>query len=108
MPRETLPPRRGAVTREIRWPPERGIGSIQISIGFYDNGRPAEVFVNGCKAGTDVQAVARDASILLSMALQYGAPIDVVQKAITRDERGAAGSLIGAVVDLIAEEAGTT
>jgi hypothetical protein len=108
MPRETLPPRRHAVTREIRWPPDRGHGQIQVSIGFYADGRPAEVFVNGCKAGTDVQAVARDASIIMSMALQHGVPLGSVLKAISRDERGRAASLIGAVVDLIAEEVGAS
>lgn len=104
MPREQLPARRLAVTRDLRWPPDRGVVTVQVSAGFYDDGRPAEVFVNGCKAGTDVQAVARDASIILSMALQHGVPLDAILKAITRDERGQAASLIGAVVDLIAGE----
>lgn len=104
MTRESLPGRRLAITRDVRWPPDRGMGTIQVSVGFYADGRPAEVFVNGCKAGTDVQAIARDASIILSMALQHGVPLETIGKAITRDERGGAASLIGVVVDLIAGE----
>ena len=105
MAREPLPTRRFTATREIRWPPDRGNGLIQISIGFYADGRPSEVFVTGCKSGTDVQAVARDASIILSLALQHGVPIATIAKAITRNEGERPASLIGAVVDLIAAEA---
>lgn len=104
MPRESLPNRRVTVTREMQWPPDRALAMIQVSIGFYDDGRPSEVFVQGCKSGTDVQAVARDAAIILSFALQHGTPIATIRKAITRDHGEAAASLIGAVVDLIAEE----
>jgi hypothetical protein len=105
MPRESLPNRRVTVTREIQWPPDRGMTMIQVSIGFYEDGRPSEVFVTGCKSGTDVQAVARDASIILSLALQHGVPIATIRKTITRDHGDRAASLIGAVVDMIAEEA---
>lgn len=107
MPRESLPNRRVTVTREIQWRPDRGLTLIQVSIGFYEDGRPSEVFVTGCKSGTDVQAVARDAAILVSLGLQHGVPIATIRKTLTRDHGDRPGSLIGAVVDLIAEETAT-
>jgi hypothetical protein len=110
MTRETLPNARLCVTRDIWWLSRQ----IQVSMGFFADGRPAEVFVNGLKVGTDVQAVARDASIILSLALQHGAPLDIIKGALTRGEHDEAASLIGVVVDLLeievaalAEEAGT-
>lgn len=104
MPRESLPNRRVTVTRDIQWPPDRGMAVIQVGIGFYDDGRPSEAFVTGCKSGTDLQAVARDAAILVSLALQHGVPIATIRKTLTRDHGERPASLIGAVVDLIVEE----
>lgn len=107
MTRETLPPRRHQWTREIRWPPDRGPW-IQISIGRFDDGRPAEVFITGAKAGSEVQAMGRDTAIIISMALQHGVPLETIGEALTRDdEKGERpASLIGVVVDLLMEEAG--
>lgn len=48
-------------------------------------------------------ACARDAAILASIALQYGVPLDVLRKALLRDQRGNASTPIGTALDLIAE-----
>lgn len=104
--RKTLPARRFAETfdlvhGELRQP-------FQVSVGFYEGQegqprKPAEVFINGAKVGSVVEAVARDGAVILSLALQHGVPLDVIQTAITRDGQGAPMSIIGAVVDRLDE-----
>jgi hypothetical protein len=66
---------------------------------------PAEVFISGTKAGSDVEAVARDGAVLLSIALQYGVPLTIIQGAITRGRSDEPMTIVGAVVDLLAREA---
>jgi ribonucleoside-diphosphate reductase alpha chain len=61
--------------------------------------RVGEVFINGGRTGSDMDAVTRDAAVLLSIALQYGVPVETIAHAITRESNGSASSIIGAVVD---------
>jgi hypothetical protein len=42
-----------------------------------------EVFIDGGKSGQDVQSTARDAAVVLSLALQHGAPLAAINHAIT-------------------------
>jgi hypothetical protein len=82
-----------------------------VSVGFFPptlacpREHPAEVFISGTKAGSDVEAVARDGAVLLSIALQYGVPLAVIQGAITRGRSDEPMTIIGAVVDLLTKEA---
>ena len=39
---------------------------------FLHDGALGEVFINSRKTGGDVEAIARDAAVLLSLALQHG------------------------------------
>lgn len=95
--REPLPMRRFCETIEV---PFGGLArSHFVTVGYYGDGRPGEVFINGGKSGEVVEAIARDAAVLLSMALQYGAELETIKHAITRDGRGDPSSIIGAVVD---------
>jgi len=50
----------------------------------YSDGRLAEIFIDSNKAGSDLDAVARDAAVVCSIALQYGAPAEVIRTAATR------------------------
>jgi hypothetical protein len=43
-------------------------------IGRFDDGRIAEIFINGPKVGSAAEANAQDAAIVTSLALQYGCP----------------------------------
>jgi hypothetical protein len=103
--RTVLPQRRFNETFDLRHKTETGDVAYAVTIGFAESAgpflTPVEVFINGPKAGSGVEAVARDAAVLLSIALQYGVPLAVVQGAITRDAAGAPSSAIGAVVDLL-------
>lgn len=98
--RERLSNRRGCHTFQVRF----GNQDFVIGVGAFGDGRPAEAFVTGPKAGTDVQSLSRDGAILLSIALQYGAPLDDIRHAMSRDERENPTSFLGALVDAVAAE----
>ena len=77
--------------------------SYTAGLGYFDDGTLAEVFLNVAKNGTSLDAQARDASILASLALQYGAPVSVVRHALTRNGDGSASGAIGRLLDMLAE-----
>jgi hypothetical protein len=77
--------------------------SFAVGIGYYPDGQIGEVFVSADKIGGQIEALARDAAILISLALQFGAPLETIQRALTRCARGEPASLAAAVVDLVME-----
>jgi ribonucleoside-diphosphate reductase alpha chain len=98
--RTVLPQRRMCTTFDMTFGNQNTV--YQISLGRYENGKIGEVFISGAKAGSDNEAIARDGAILLSFLLQYGIPLDAVAPALTRNADGSAGSIIGKVVDQLA------
>ena len=50
--------------------------TFTITIGHFPDGSIGEVFISGAKAGSEVDAVARDGAILLSLALQHNVPLE--------------------------------
>jgi len=71
-----------------------------VTIGYYPDGTVGEVFINSVKrAGTELDSCARDTAILFSVARQYGAPIEVIRHALTRDGNGKPNTIIGAILD---------
>ena len=96
--RMALKARRPAETFEV----VRGNTRFAVTIGHFPDGRIAEVFVNGAKTGSEFEAVARDGAVLLSLALQYGVPLDVMRHALTRESNNEPSTIIGAVVDQLA------
>lgn len=96
--RQPIPNRRAS---EIITFPHGGItytGSVSYR---EDNGLACEVFLDGGKAGTAVQSVARDSAVAVSLALQYGAPVAVIRAALTRNEDGTPSGPLGAMLDLV-------
>lgn len=73
-------------------------------IGRFDDGRLAEVFLSAGKAGADLDTNARDSAILLSLLLQYGAPVETIRAALSREEDGSASGAVGALLDILHEE----
>jgi hypothetical protein len=59
------------------------------------------LFLSNHKAGNQSDTNARDAAILLSFALQHGADINTIRKALCRDSAGRALSPLGAALDLL-------
>lgn len=101
MTRAVLPPRRYSQTFELR----HGQQNYIVSIGFFEAGGPAEVFITGTKAGSDVEAVSRDGAILISLALQHGIPLETMKHAITRGGDEKPMSIVGAIIERIEQEA---
>jgi hypothetical protein len=75
------------------------------SIGRFPNGDIGELFLTNHKSGNQSDTNARDAAIILSFALQFGADPDEVRKALCRDGQGRALGPVGAALDKIAEGA---
>jgi hypothetical protein len=96
--RRVLPRRRAAETFNLRFWNQ----PFTVTVGFYADGTPGEVFIDGGKTGQDIQSTARDAAVVLSLALQHGTPIETIRHAVTRDSSGAAVSILGAIIDAIA------
>ena len=98
--RQTLPQRRAAETFDLKFWSQ----PFTVTVGFFDDGTPGEIFINSRKTGGDVEAVARDAAVTLSLGLQHGVPIESIRHAVTRNGAcGAPVSIIGAVVDAVAD-----
>ena len=47
---------------------------------------------------------ARDAAIACSLALQFGADVETIRKALCRDSHGRASGPLGAALDIIARD----
>jgi hypothetical protein len=99
--RNALPQRRAGETFNLVHGKQNTV--FAVTTGFYPDGKLGEVFISGAKAGSEVDAIARDGAVLLSIALQYGVPIDTIRHAITREITGAPSTIIGAVVDRLTE-----
>lgn len=95
--RKVLPARRMSENFELRYAGQNT--PFQITVGRYPDGNVGEVFITGCKSGSAFDAVARDGAILLSLALQFGVPLETIRHAMTREGDGSASTIVGAVVD---------
>jgi ribonucleoside-diphosphate reductase alpha chain len=77
-----------------------------VTVGFYSDGTIGEVFIDAGKSGQDIQNTARDAAVVLSLALQHGTPIETIRHAVTRNSAGGPASILGAIVDALPATAG--
>jgi hypothetical protein len=99
MTRECLPNRRRQESFELF---HGGLG-FTLGVGFYRDGRIAEIFLSSHKPGSPIEAIARDAAVTVSIALQFGADIATIRNALTRDHDGGPATLVGAALDCLAE-----
>ncbi len=74
------------------------------SVSRYPDGRVAELFLDNHKAGSSVGTLVRDAAIVLSFALQHGADIDAIRRALCRNSVGRALGPLATALDLLAVE----
>lgn len=96
--RELLPNRRETETFRFD---HKGIRHF-VSFSRYSDGRIAEVFLDAGKVGSDAQLYARDAAVVLSLALQFGADIDTLKNAVTRGDEGEPAGPLGVLLDMLA------
>jgi hypothetical protein len=98
-------------TQEIHEP-------LLLDIGRYPDGTIGEVFITGLEDGPGkvaqrAVALRGDVATLISIALQYGAPIEVLRDAVARSEVSVMGktrvlphTIIGTVLDALVAETG--
>lgn len=99
--RELLPARRRNQTFNM---PFGGMNTMfTITLGYYDDGRVGEFFIDGAKIGSEMAAITHDAATIVSIGLQYGVPLDTFRHAVSRDLNNAALTVLGAVLDKINE-----
>ena len=92
--RRILPQRRAAETFDLRFRNQL----FTVTVGFFADGAPGEVFIDGGKTGNDIESIARDAGVLLSFALQHGVHPETIRHAVTRGASEEPASILGAVV----------
>ena len=90
--RRRLPDRRAHELVNFEHGGQRYIGGV----GRFLEGGIAELFINAAKAGSDLEATAQEAALVVSLALQHGCPLETVRHALTRD--GVAGGPLGALL----------
>lgn len=74
--RERLPETRDSITHKFEVAQHEGY----ITVGFYEDGRPGEVFVKIAKHGSTISGLLDTIAVLTSLALQYGVPIEVLAR----------------------------
>lgn len=98
--RHLLPNRREHEAIELDWNGLRWT----LGVGRFADGRIAEVFaLDQSKSAPAIEAIVRDATIIASIALQFGAPLQTLRGAVTRNPDGSPASAAGAILDAIGE-----
>jgi hypothetical protein len=97
-PRARLPNRRACETFALECAGLRYVATVS----RFDDGRLAEIFLSNHRAGSAADAAARDSAIVCSIALQFGADLETIRKALCRDARGNACGPLAKALDLIA------
>lgn len=97
--RRRLPNRRSCTTFDFE---SQGL-KFTASFSRFADGSISELFIRNHKASSMAGINAADAAVLFSIARQYGAPLEVLRKALMRDANGKASGPICAALDQIAE-----
>jgi hypothetical protein len=100
--RNRLPNRRPAESYEFE---VAGV-HYTATIGRFPDGKIGELFLSNQKSNSSADTAARDCGILLSFALQHGADLETIRRALSRDSQGRASGPVGAALDIIMGSAG--
>jgi hypothetical protein len=76
---------------------------FRLAAGYYSDGTVGEAFLNTGKTNSSLDVLSCDAAILISLALQFGCPLDELQHAVKRDGSGRASSSVGEALDRLGE-----
>ena len=96
--RSRLPNRRASTTFDFE-----GMGlRFTASVSRYPDGRISELFLDTNKAGSGIGTLVRDSAIILSFALQHGADVEDIRRALCRDSQGRPLGPIAVALDLLA------
>jgi len=99
--RKKLPSRRPAVTKLL----EMDTNRYYISFGIDpEDGKAREVFIRGSKIGSDMDILLDDASLILSLALQHGLPVDQLMHSLNTGREEDGTSVLAHAIRLMSEE----
>jgi hypothetical protein len=73
------------------------------SISRDAEGHVLELFLDNHKAGSSIGTLVRDTAIILSFALQHGADVEAIRRALCRDSQGRPLGPLAAALDLVAD-----
>jgi hypothetical protein len=97
--RRRLPNRRGSITFD-----REALGLMfTVTASKFASGELGELFIQNHKMNSAAGILASDCGIAASLALQYGCPVEVLRRALSRDAQGRATGPLGAALDLLAE-----
>ena len=97
--RERLPDRRRSETFDFDVPAGTTVLHYTATVGYYPDGRIGELFLNNHKSNSTADTNARDAAIAFSFAVQHGASVDDIRKALCRESDGRASGPLGIALD---------
>jgi hypothetical protein len=100
--RTRLPNRRASSTFAFRC----GAHQYVATVSYFPTGELAEIFIGNGRAGSHLDAAAKDSAVVASIGLQYGIPVAVIRRALLRDSQGTPSSPLGAALDVLAAEDG--
>ena len=96
--RQRLPNRRHSLTFGFTCGPHSYTATVSY---FPGTDQLAEIFLSNGRAGSDVDAAAKDSAVVASIAFQHGVSADTIRHALLRDPRGIASSPLGIALDII-------
>ena len=85
--RMRLPNRRRSETFTLKCGQHAFVATIS---NFPGTDRVAEIFLGNGRAGSDIDAAAKDFAVVASIALQHGVPLETIRKALLRNSDGRA------------------
>lgn len=96
--RRALPPRRQSTTYRLLTP---GGHKFHLTIGFYDDGTPGEIFCDVGKTPQAIQQIISDACILISIALQHGVTGEELGKSLAYYDDGKPYTVVGSICEIL-------
>ena len=101
--RRQLASRRPAVTFKLNHQTQSGAEHrFLVTVGLYDRDHTdiGEIFINTAgKSGNEADTICSDAAVAISLALQYGCPIEVLRSAMKRNSDGSPMGLLSHALD---------
>lgn len=94
--RQPLPNRRPSETFEFDHEGMRYVASV----GRFDDGTLAELFLNAGKVGSAAGTVAHDAAVTFSIARQYNVPMGILRDALAKLADGSPAGPLGRALDI--------
>lgn len=95
--REPLPTRRKSTNVTFKYRQN----TVELQMGFYDDGRLGEIFLNTRMFGSEMDVMMHDVAIVTSIALQHGATISEIAQSAARAEGGKADGILSVIADTV-------